>query len=134
MSIDVERFIRLRSTVKSASTSLPKGQEVASGRALSDAYRRLRAEVAETIPEDLREEFSKLFPENVSFPPSGDVQGSALLQQAAQANAARSLLEQMAGWLDGLVESAEHQMRINAEAQAYAQERVKAERGIGFRP
>jgi len=133
MSIDVGRFIRLRSTVKSASTSVPQGQEAVAGRALTDAYRRLRAEVAGAIPEPLSEEFSKLFPESVP-PPGGGAGLGRLGAQAAESNAARSLLEQMAGWLDGVVESAEHQMRIDAEAKAYARERVKAERGVGFRP
>ena len=103
MSIDVDRFIRLRSTIRSSITALPKGQEVASGRAYEDAYRRLRPEVYENIPESLRQEFSNVCPESVPVIPSGDVRGSPLLQQAAHANAARSLLEQMAGWLDGLV-------------------------------
>jgi hypothetical protein len=135
VQIDVGRFIRLRSTVKAASTSIPKGQEAAAGAAFADAYRGLRAQVFETLPEPLRDEFTRLFPDSVPPQPSGDVRGGGpLLAQAAQANAGRSLLEQMAGWLDGVVESAEHEMRLEAEARAYAEERVKAERGVGFRP
>lgn len=39
----------------------------------------------------------------------------------------------MAGWLDGIIEAAQYQNRLIAEANAYAREKVKAERGIGFR-
>jgi hypothetical protein len=35
----------------------------------------------------------------------------------------------MAGWLDGFVQEA----RMNLEAQACAQARVKEERGVGFK-
>jgi hypothetical protein len=40
----------------------------------------------------------------------------------------------MAGWLGGLVEEAQLQARMKMEAEAYATERVKQERGIGFKP
>jgi hypothetical protein len=36
----------------------------------------------------------------------------------------------MAGWLQGFIEEA----RLNLEAEAYARERLKQERGVGFGP
>jgi hypothetical protein len=39
----------------------------------------------------------------------------------------------LVGWLRGAVQAASFQMRIEVEAQAYAVERVRAERPIGFR-
>jgi hypothetical protein len=136
MEIDVERFIRLRNTVRSAAASVPMGQESAAGDVLATAFQRLRPEVLDTLPEALREEFTKLFPDDVlkQSGGGGGLGPGRLRADAVQATEARSLLEQMAGWLDGVVESAEHQMRIEIEARAYAQERVRAERGVGFRP
>ena len=45
---------------------------------------------------------------------------------------ARNYLGQLSGWLNGLVEAAQFEAKIHAEAEAYARERVKGERPAGF--
>jgi hypothetical protein len=39
----------------------------------------------------------------------------------------------VSGWLDGLIQVDQLEEQVRANAEAYAREKVKAERGIGFR-
>jgi hypothetical protein len=55
--------------------------------------------------------------------------GDAPIERAQQYHSAKTLLASLAGWLSGYVQQA----RMELEARAYAEERVKAERGVGFR-
>jgi hypothetical protein len=57
-----------------------------------------------------------------------------MFAQQDVASEARTRLGAMAGWLNGFIEEAQFEARLRAEADAYAKERVKAERGIGFQP
>lgn len=69
--------------------------------------------------EDLSGEFERLFAEEREriFWRDVDPRASALV-----------------GWLRGVVAAESFQARLEAEARAYAEERVKAERKVGFAP
>jgi hypothetical protein len=45
---------------------------------------------------------------------------------------AEALAAAMAGWLEGVVQGEYFEQRLTAEAEAYAKERVQAERRVGF--
>ena len=47
---------------------------------------------------------------------------------------AKLMLSRLAGWIDGLIEEGQYATRLAAEAEAYAEARIKADRGIGFKP
>jgi hypothetical protein len=128
--IDVPLFFRLREAVRGAIAAVPQGQAAESGRALQESYERLRPEILRAIPDHLADEFNRLFPEQ-EFP---RLPRHNLVLVAAQSNEARAALGAIAGWLDGLVQAADHENRLRLEAEAYARERVQSERGIGFRP
>jgi hypothetical protein len=92
-------------------------------------YVRLRASARDAVPDEDRDEFDALFPEKVeagSVPTFFDVLRE---QERATFYAVRSLLETLAGWLEGYVQEA----RMEMEAAEYAKARVKEERGIGFK-
>ncbi len=111
--------------------SVPEGSSVTAGDALPNAYQKLREEVGTVIEDEQREEFERLFPPWSRPSTAGSVRGGFdPLRAAAATNEARALLGQLAGWLEGFVS----EVRMKLEADAYAKERVKQERGIGFGP
>jgi hypothetical protein len=125
--MDVARFMRLQGTVQAAINSVDERQALISGMSLMETYTRLRSEVYNTIGDAERGEFTRLFPKMVDRDPSTN----ASPEEAKQAwTEARALLTQMSGWLEGYV----RQAQMTLEAQAYAEERVRAERGVGFKP
>lgn len=125
--MDVRRFLRLQGAVRAAASSIAEDNAVVSADAMLQSYRRLRDEVRTAIPDEDVAEFDRVCPENV---PSFAANRGVPIQQAGKFHAARGLLEQMAGWLDGYIRKAQMQ----AEAEAYAAARLKEERGVGFRP
>lgn len=124
--LNVERILRLQGAVRAAAASVSENNAVAGADPMLSSYRRLRDEVRGAIPSEDVPEFDRVCPPNV---PAFAANRSRALDQAGKFHAARSMLEQMAGWLDGYVRHAQ----LQAEAEAYAAERVKEERGIGFR-
>jgi hypothetical protein len=102
--------------------------------ALSAAYERIRAEVAEAAPDEMRAEFERLFPRTI---PRDQAKGGSLhprieMYKQEVSSTARTLLGQLAGWLGGLIDAAQAEERMRLEADAYARERVKVEREQRF--
>lgn len=86
--------------------------------------------------EDLRQEFESLIPawRDEAAPRRGVVAGALVAPTVGRSAAtARLRLRTLVGWIDGLVESMRYEAQIAANAEAYARETVKAERGMGFR-
>jgi hypothetical protein len=125
--MDVPKVLRLQGTIRASLEAVPIAQAAHASETMAHTYRRARAEVLSAIPDVDREEFERLFPEQLDQ--VTDTSGGRIGMQVARYNTARNLLGSMAGWLDGYVRAAQMQV----EASAYAQERVKAERGIGFK-
>ena len=76
----------------------------------------------------LLEEFDRLYPEahfsgaRVFFEDLQREHGEVVVRMSG-----------MSGWLDGIIQVNQAQRQLRANAQAYAREKVKAERGIGFK-
>jgi hypothetical protein len=122
---DIGKFMRLRGAIQFAMDAVDPGQAAMGGDALARTYERLRGEVREAVHKGYRDEFDRLFPEQVH---RGS--GATPAQMSARTyNEARSLLGSMAGWLQGFIDEA----RMQNEVQAFAEARVKAERGVGFK-
>lgn len=120
--IDIEKFIRLRSTIR-AVTAAPTITGAAE-EMLIHSYVQIRSEVRSMLTdENVAAEFEALCPEGPTATGSGST---------SRALEAVALLRQMAGWLDGLIEVAERSAQITANAEAYARAQLKAERGVGF--
>jgi hypothetical protein len=131
--LDVPKYMRLRTAVRNALDSV--GPDASSAfRGLVDAYQRLRAEARDAVGDDLVKEFDDLFPATIDLGAAGTGNHSptAMLKQQEVANTARTLLGQLAGWLDGFIEAAQFDARLQADAEAYAKERIKSERKVGF--
>jgi hypothetical protein len=130
--MDVETHMRLKAAIQAAADSIPEGQIAVAGSAYHDAYDRFRPRVRDAVPEELHDEFDEFFPSEAK--PGGVARrGGTLRAAGASSNEARALLLTLAGWLQGHIDGALAEAKRNAEADAYAKERVKAERGIGFR-
>jgi hypothetical protein len=127
--MDIGKFLRLQGAITSTIEGSKGMNSTQAGSAVEDAYYRLRQEAREAIPDGDREEFDRLFPDTVN--PSQRAHMSTQPVSALERyGTAQSLLAGMSGWLDGYVREA----RLQVEAEAYAVERVKQERGTGFRP
>jgi hypothetical protein len=101
---DLGRLLRFKGTVEAAASSVePNAYGTL---ALVAAYGRLRPEALLVIPEDLRDEFVRLFPESAGHPGG----------TSDEARHAKLLLDQMAGWIGGIIEEALIERRIEAEA------------------
>jgi hypothetical protein len=122
--MDVAKLIRLHAAVASAA-DLPDKLSSARAYALADAYMRLRAEVRGVIDANLRDEFDRLFQE---LRPTMTA-GGAYLRLAAESESA---IRRLSGWIDGVVKAATLEDRAQRDAEAYARERVRQERGVGF--
>ncbi len=125
--MDVGKFLRLQGAIKSSLDAIPVDQAAVAADAMLTTYERMRSEVRDAIPKEHHKEFDRLFPATIERPVNNP--GGRLALIAGRFNSARSLLGSMAGWLDGYVQAARMQM----EAEAYAQARVKEERGVGFK-
>jgi hypothetical protein len=123
MELDVGKLMRLRGAMESA---IEAGAAMHFGEGslpLQQAYVKLRVEAANAIPDGVREEFERLFPERTPQV------GAAIV---ALRGDAMMLLKTLAGWVGGIIEEAQFAARLHAEAEALAKERVKEERGVGF--
>lgn len=130
---NVEQVVRLKSAIEAACKTVQNDQSEQIALAqepLERSYRTLRTQVRDAVDSELHEEFDALFPEN---PPDiiNRSQGRLGLMMA-RALQAKALLETMAGWLGGIVDSATEERRLRIEAEEYAKERVRQERGVGL--
>ena len=128
MTIDVGRFLRLRGAIISTLAAVPVDQAAMSGEALPTSYNRLRGEAIDIIPAKARDEFERLFPEDPLTPRRRTGGPNYQMETANRANEARAILGTLAGWLGGFIDEA----RMKQEVAAYAEARIKAERGTGF--
>lgn len=107
--MDVGTLFRLKGVVEAAAQQ-PTGN-------LSEAhifsYRRVRTEVRMAIDPPHGDEFDRLFPEDAAAWDGGGPYGSA-------ATEAIVLMNQMAGWLDGIIQAAVLDQRIRVEAEEKA--------------
>jgi len=131
-SFDLGRLLRL----KNAIAAIASGTKIepADAPSLTDGYLRMRSQVADLVSgTNLDEEFKELFPEIPEFKSSGGpgVGGRGLIDWHTEATTAgtnaQRLLDQLSGWIGGLIEEQTLPERIQAEAA----ERVKQEQG-GF--
>jgi hypothetical protein len=92
----------------------------------------MRAQVAELVGGgELEAEFKEMFPEIPEFKSSGDPTGGPGLiawhtEATTAGTNAKRLLEQLSGWVEGLIEEQTLAKRIQAEAA----EKVKQEKGF----
>lgn len=121
MTIDVGKILRLAGAVEKAA-KIETEYPVQTSSAVSERYKALRLEVARAVEDDAREEFDRLFPAELGG------YGRNPNDMLEKFYAARTLLETLAGWLDGFIQEA----RMTIEAEAYARERVKRE-SVGFK-
>ena len=106
--MDVDFLLRLKGTLEASSVQ-PHDRPA---QAHAQAYPRIRAEVEAALDDDsLREEFDRLFPAEL---------GSAGRPWGAQGEEAIVLMNQLAGWLGGLIEAAILDRRVRAEAEERA--------------
>ena len=127
MVVDIAKFIRIKASVDG---TLASADSPTHAQGLSSAYGSYRAEILTVISaeSDLSAEFSRLFPEHA-------FRGSPGWGPDMAVNYGRvvSLLSGVAGWLNGVIQFAQAEGQIQANAEAYAREKVKSERGVGFR-
>lgn len=57
---------------------------------------------------------------------------TAVLGDGQAASEAETLASVLVGWLEGAIEAETYEMKVKAEAEAYAKERVRTERTVGF--
>ena len=124
--MDVARFLRLQGAIRAALDSVAEGNAVIGSDAMVASYMRLREEVWSAVPNEDKPEFDRVCPHNAIKGAGGRTD---LRTAASHYSEARTLLAVMAGWLDGYVQHA----RMAMEAEATARERVRQERGVGFR-
>jgi hypothetical protein len=122
MSGDPGIFLRLKASLDSTIQGVEEKSFAV--KALTDAYAVFRSE-AERVAEQEHalDEFKRLFPPppEVSAPSARG--GFDPIVAGGSSAEALSLLARLSGWLDGFVQS----IRMQAEADAYARERVRHE-------
>jgi hypothetical protein len=123
--MDLGQLLRLKGRVDAAATvTEPDGSAAP---ALTESYMRLREQILKMLDGgDLSAEFNESFPEiEIVGSPGRHPRDVALAQMAhtVDARRAQTLLAQLAGWLDGLIqaETYEQRMRIEAEEKAKRQ-------------
>ncbi len=126
--MDVGKFLRLQGAISSTVEFAKDKNSTQAGAAVQDAYYRFRQEVRDAIPEENREEFDKLFPDTLNPSQKAHRQTNPVTD-LERYGTAQTLLTSLAGWLGGYVQQA----RMQAEAEAYAEARVRTERGVGFK-
>ena len=126
---DLGRLLRLKTSIAAAA----QGDKVepADAPSLTNGYRRMRAQVAELVGgAELEAEFNEMFPEIPEFQGSSGPGPRGLIDWHTEATTAgtnaKRLLEQLSGWIEGLIEEQTLAERIQAEAA----ERVKQEKGF----
>jgi hypothetical protein len=137
--VDIGVLLRIRNSAQEALTATPPDHSSA-WNGLVETYERLREWAAQVIGDAHRDEFNRLFPQTIdqriagTGAAGGRPNPAALFAQQEVASEARTRLGSLAGWLNGFIEEAQFRTRVQAESDAYAKERVKAERGVGFKP
>jgi hypothetical protein len=105
--MNVDQLLRLKGTLQ-ASEGIKRME---GGQGLVSAYPRIRTEVIAAVGDQHTAEFERLFPADLAT--AGQPWGK-------QAGEVKLYLSQMAGWIDGMIESTLLDRRIQAEAEAKA--------------
>jgi hypothetical protein len=126
--MDAGQSLRLKGAIEGTLESIGGGDPMNSQAALASAYGRFREEALSAVDDSARAEVERLFPELHAL--SSSLNTDVVIDNYHRA---RSLMQSLAGWLGGLIEEAQFKGRLEAEARAYAEERVRQERGVGFR-
>ncbi len=126
--MDIERVMRLRGAILASLSAVPADQSSAF-EGLSASYERRREEVHQAVADSIPTEFDRLFPAAIdrSGVGGGRLTPQAIFGQQEVASTARTLLGQLAGWLEGIIEGSQVRERMRLEAEAYARERVRVE-------
>lgn len=128
-NFDIGRLLRLKSSIAAAAQG--SKVEPADAPSLTSGYRRMRGQVVELISGgELEAEFNEMFPEIPEFQGASGPGPRGLIDWHTEATTAginaKRLLEQLSGWIEGLIEEQTLAERIQAEAA----ERVKREKGF----
>lgn len=133
MTLDLGRLLRAKNMIGSAAAAVPA--DASSARALTESYERLRRAIRELVDgEGLEEEFDQLFPEiEIADAPSAVTTRSSLqrsVQLEGEARRATALLQQLSGWLDGMIQEQTLEQQIQANAEAYARQQNRPPTGF----
>lgn len=125
-SFDLGRLLRLKGAIDSMSGG--GKPEPADASSLTEGYRRMREQVAEMVAgAEVESEFEAMFPTLEAFIETSPTGGQGLIEwhhrATSAATRAQGLLNQLGGWLEGLIAEQTMPERIQAEAA----ERVKRE-------
>lgn len=128
-NFDLGRLLRLRSAIEGAAGA--EKVEPADAPSLTGGYNRLRGQVQELVAGgELEAEFNSMFPEVAEFQGGSGPGPRGLIDWHTKATTAgvgaKRLLEQLGGWVDGLIQEQTLSERIQAEAA----ERVKQQKGF----
>lgn len=123
--LDIAKLIRVKAAIDN---TLANGKEATDAPGLSRAYIAHRREVASMLEGALLAEFERLYPEDHFR--GVPTHGPDLRRQYGEVV---SLISGVSGWLDGIIQVDQLQEQVRSNADAYAREKVKAERGIGFK-
>ncbi|MFP8888043.1 hypothetical protein [Streptomyces mangrovi] len=115
MNTDVGVYMRLHAMIKAATEAVPPDQAALSAGALQEAFLWHREAVRRKIPGTHQAEFEELFGDIQLGPAPGPHNP---LAAANASNRARTLLANLAGWVDGLVQ----EEKFKAEASSLAQQ------------
>jgi hypothetical protein len=121
--IDLGRVLRLQAMVEAiVNASSPQS----GSKPLTVTYQRVRGQVRNALPAQHQGDFEGLFPPDVAghYDP---------LDDAEHDQEAPILLASLAGWLQGFVLEARTSAEIEADARAYAEARIQANKRLGFR-
>ena len=114
--MDVKKLIRISEMVNDVKDQAGKAENKPRNKSpFVDAYNNMRSEAEEVLDEDLKTEFNSLIPKIDTW------------------RHVDSALSQLQGYLQGIIKSESYDMQLKANAEAYAKEKIKEERGIGFK-
>ena len=119
--LDLGRLLRLKGTVESAVSGVEIDWMAAPG--LTESYNRILDEVRGLVEGTSLAEELERFPEIENYRERGP-SPRAVAEGGSAAKRAASMLGQLAGWLDGLIQEQTLDQRLKYEAE----ERVKLER------
>ena len=137
VAVDLGRLLRAKNMIESATTAV--AADASSARALTESYQRLRQTIRQLIEgEGLEGEFDQLFPEiDIAEAPTARLAGRSGLQHNLEletdARRASTLLQQLSGWLNGMIQEQTLEQQIAANAEAYARQQGRPPTGFAPR-
>ena len=114
VTMDLKKIIRLKESAQSVASKVNKETYVCG---FTDAYNKLVKAVRETLDKESLAEFDAII---------------NTIDDGSEHNSV-AFLAQLQGYLEGMIKAETWKAQIQSEAEAYAKERVKIERGVGFK-